>query len=142
MREVPKIINRSMDQVLDLGPTSNRKHFVVLEVLSNKELHLAIYSAKTGERRSMKLTSQTIRKATVLETGDASFSTVWMQLADDQHHIVQVDLPKLKIVASAFSSDLLVSVQNNPTNDSMVSMATRNTLKLFEAKDGGLELTS
>jgi len=55
---------------------------------------------------------------------------------------VQVDLPKLKIVASAFSSDLLVSVQNNPTNDSMVSMATRNTLKLFEAKDGGLELTS
>lgn len=131
-----------MEQVLDLAPTSNRKNIVVLELLDNRELHLSLYSVKTSERKSMKITSQSVRKATVLETSDASFATLWLQLAEDQHQVVQVDLPKLKIVATAFTSDALVSVQNNPFNTGLISLMTRGTLRLYDVKDGGLELTS
>lgn len=102
-----------MTEVLDVVPTANRKNFVVLEVLVSKELHLSMYSVKNGERRSMKLTGQVVRKARLLETGEPLLSLVWMQLAEDQHHIVQVDLQKMRVATSAFSSEQLVSVHNH-----------------------------
>jgi hypothetical protein len=131
-----------MDEVLDISATVNRRHFIVIEQLITKEVHLSLYSTKSGERKSIKLTNQTLKKAHIIDTNESSFIAVWLIMADDQHHIMQVDLIKLKIFTTAFSSDSLNCVQNNSINSTLMTMSTRNSLKMYQAKEGGLEMTT
>jgi hypothetical protein len=65
-----------------------------------------------------------------------------MLMTEDQHQIVQVDLVKFKIITAAFSADYLNDVQNNPISSTLITMSTRNSLKMYEAKEGGLEMTT
>jgi hypothetical protein len=124
-----------------LTPTCTRRHFLLIELLQNGELHLATYAVKGGDRRSVKVASGPFKRARVVETTEPAMSAVWVEMQEGMQ-LALVDLSKMRVVAMGFYGESLLSVKSHPTNVNILTVCTRSFVKNLEVKDGGFELSN
>lgn len=132
----------TVEEVLDLCPTSNRRHFLVAELQQNGDVGLATYAVKGGERKSTKVATQPYKRVEIVQTAESSVGAVWVEMAGEGHMVVLVDLAKMKVLATGFYGEQVICVKSHPANVNIVTISTKTFVKNLEAKDGGFELSN